>query len=188
MSTRGCIRVIQNNNCILSYYHHCDCYPSYMIKDLYDVIERAKENASKHSRDYFESSDMIEAFDNADGYEEEEPWCSHGDLEYYWIVKINDNWTNATVYYSDDHLLVDDYLGFTGAGEGLYKTEADKYLIKCEMDEECEPCEYVNLDLPDDVYEKLAEQAEKENTSMEKLVNKILKEAIVSGELEKIVN
>lgn len=183
MSTRCCVRVIQNNNCILSFYHHSDGYPSYMIRDLYQVIAHTKVNAVKSGKDYFELSDMKDAFDNAGGYKEEEFCVSHGDLEYFWIVKVNDDYTNATVFYSDEHLEVSDYLNLNG----VYNKEADKWLIKCEMDEECKPCEYVNLDLPDDVYEKLAKQAEKENITMEKLVNKILKDAIETGELEKIV-
>ena len=184
MSTRCVVRVIYDNKiCLKAYYHHCDGYPSYMIKDLYDIIARTKENAAKRGSSSFTHNDMIEAFNYKGGYDEEEFLCNHNDIEYFWIVKININYTDAEVYYSDNHLAVSDYL----ANKNEYKPEADEWLVKCELDEEGKPVENVKLDLPEDLYMLLVAEAESKGISVDKHINNILKDSLDSGKFDIIV-
>lgn len=50
-----------------------------------------------------------------------------------------------------------------------------------------ENTEVLSFDIPDELYEKLQEEADKKGITVDDLVNDILHEAIRSGELEKVL-
>lgn len=45
----------------------------------------------------------------------------------------------------------------------------------------------VSIEVPDEVYEKLVTEAKEKNITVDKLVNNMLREAIKSGEFERLV-
>ena len=45
----------------------------------------------------------------------------------------------------------------------------------------------VSIEVPDEVYEKLVAEAKEKNITVDKLVNNMLREAIKSGEFERLV-
>ena len=47
--------------------------------------------------------------------------------------------------------------------------------------------EEIEIDLPDEDYKKLQEIADEKGVSVDRLVNDMLKEAVESGELERII-
>lgn len=50
-----------------------------------------------------------------------------------------------------------------------------------------ENAEVLSFDIPDELYEKLQEEANEKGITVEELVSNILHEAIQSGELEKVI-
>lgn len=47
--------------------------------------------------------------------------------------------------------------------------------------------EEIEIELPDEDYKKLQEIADKKDVSVDRLINDMLKEAVESGELERII-
>lgn len=50
-----------------------------------------------------------------------------------------------------------------------------------------ENTEVLSFDIPDELYEKLQEEADEKGITVDDLVNNILREAIKSGEFEKVL-
>lgn len=50
-----------------------------------------------------------------------------------------------------------------------------------------ENTEVLSFDIPDELYEKLQEEADEKGITVDELVSKILHEAIKSGEFEKVI-
>ena len=50
-----------------------------------------------------------------------------------------------------------------------------------------ENTEVLSFDIPDEIYEKLQEEANEKGITVDDLVNNILREAIKSGEFEKVL-
>lgn len=174
MSTRCIVKVFIDEIPEIQYYHHTDGYESFMIPDLTTVLQ----NSKKDSR--YDKNLLREAF-NLQGEYEEEPWgTSHGDLEWMYFVHIDKFMKTACIDYCKINIRDKEYKAI------FEHPEEHMERLSC-TNENGKPLERLQFDIPNECYDLLKKEADEKEITVDQLVNNLLKTAIESGELEKIV-
>ena len=96
----------------LNFYHHHDGYPSYMEKDIKNVIESVSDLNIDTLKNAFPEYDAE--------YELEDLYTEHGDIEYVWHLYVNG--MKAELKYVD--------LRYVNTEDALYEPEKCKKKFK----------------------------------------------------------
>lgn len=174
MSTRCIVKLFIDDQPEIQYYHHTDGYESFMIPDLSTILQNSKKD------DRYDKTLLHDAFNKQGEYEEESWGTLHGDLEWMYFIHIDKFMKTVYIDYCKINMLNKDYRDVFEYPE----KHADK--LKC-ADATGKPVERLQLDIPDEYYDLLREEADEKEISVDQLLNDILRAAIKSGEFEKII-
>ena len=155
----------------LNFYHH-DGYPSYMEKDIKEVLKKAPD---------FKISTLEKLFQEYDSeYELEDLRNSHGDIEYVWHLFISDDKAELKYVKIEPKMDID---------KALEDPEAE-WLVDSwtvfHTDHGLD--ELMQLEMDNELDNKMAELAKKFNMSVGEYCSKTLTEAYKSGLLQKFVD
>lgn len=156
----------------LNFYHHSVGYPSYMEKDIKDVLKTASD---------FKISTLEKLFQEYDSeYEQEEIQYSQGDIEYVWHLFISDDKAELKYVKIEPKIDID---------KALEDPEAEWFVDSWTVfhtDHGLE--ELIQLEMPNDLYKNMSELAQKFNMTVEEYCSKTLTDAYKSGLLQKFVD
>ena len=156
----------------LNFYHHSDGYPSYMEKDIKDVLKKATD---------FKIGTLEKLFQEYDSeYELEEIQCSHGDIEYVWHLFISDD--KAELKYVKIGQKIDIDKALENPDTEWFVDSWTVFHTDNGLDE------LMQLEMDDELYNKMSELAQKFNMSVGEYCSKTLTEAYKSGMLQKFVD